>query len=540
VSFGTSGSNSNGGQYFYDGDGKRVKKIVGAETTVFVYNASGQMVEEYSRATPTQNPTTSYLTTDTLGTPRINTDASGQVKARHDYLPFGEEIIGLSGRTTTQGYSVADGVRQKFTSYERDNESGLDFAQNRYYSSALGRFTSPDEPFVGQDEENPQTWNLYAYTSNNPLVRVDLDGKRWFYKNIYDENGNLINRDVQWVNPNEDGTYTSPGEGWVGFIPAKERPELTTCTNGTWNACNRIAYLGENADGSPTVRNLWTGRVEDASEHIFAALLAGRILSAIRGAVTAYRAWKVVREVCFVAGTPVWTKDGLKPIEEIRVSDEVLSYNEKTEQIEYKAVVKAFKKFSEEILSVSIEGETEPLGVTPNHPFYVRVHQARDNTNTGDDDEGEWLEARKLKVGNQVKLASGSWARVLKIERQSGGEAVYNFEAADNHNYFVGQIGLLVHNTGDCLPVVNKAVNSKLPHAVTQALERGFPGNREQAANALRELSNQITQNGFPQGTIRDTARADRVLVPLNDRLYAVYQVAANGTAKLQTVLIKR
>jgi hypothetical protein len=41
-------------------------------------------------------------------------------------------------------------------------------------------FPSPDEPFAGQDEEDPQTWNLYSYTSGNPLSRVDEDGRRWF------------------------------------------------------------------------------------------------------------------------------------------------------------------------------------------------------------------------------------------------------------------------------------------------------------------------------------------------------------------------
>ena len=36
------------GQYYFDGDGKRVKKISSTETTVFVYNASGTLVAEYS------------------------------------------------------------------------------------------------------------------------------------------------------------------------------------------------------------------------------------------------------------------------------------------------------------------------------------------------------------------------------------------------------------------------------------------------------------------------------------------------------------
>ena len=73
-------------------------------------------------------------------------DQSGSLEgvSRHDYLPFGEELhAGQGGRTTAQGY-VGDNVRQKFSLYERDNETELDYAQARYYSSTQGRFTSVD------------------------------------------------------------------------------------------------------------------------------------------------------------------------------------------------------------------------------------------------------------------------------------------------------------------------------------------------------------------------------------------------------------
>ncbi len=53
---------------------------------------------------------------------------------RHDYFPFGEEIYaGPGGRMTEQGYNVANGVRQKFTGYERDNETGLDYTQKGHH-----------------------------------------------------------------------------------------------------------------------------------------------------------------------------------------------------------------------------------------------------------------------------------------------------------------------------------------------------------------------------------------------------------------------
>jgi RHS repeat-associated protein len=107
----------------------------------------------------------SYLTADHLGSPRINTDQNGEVTARHDYQPFGEEIQRAS-------YG-ADAVRQQFTSYERDNEIDLDFAQNRYYSSPHGRFTSPDPLLSSGRVENAQTWNRYNYVLGNPLRYSD-------------------------------------------------------------------------------------------------------------------------------------------------------------------------------------------------------------------------------------------------------------------------------------------------------------------------------------------------------------------------------
>jgi RHS repeat-associated protein len=196
--------------YLYDGDGHRVKKTVAdtGEQTVFVYDACGQLIEEYSNnalqtgyiyagdrllATETSTGTT-YLTSDELGTPRIKTDQSGNVVNRNDYLPFGEDIFaGIGSRSTALKYDV-DNVRQKFTGKIRDTETGLDYFEARYYASKWGRFTNPDE-FTGGPEElvefdgmighnptfyaelgDPQSLNKYQYCLNNPLRYIDPDG----------------------------------------------------------------------------------------------------------------------------------------------------------------------------------------------------------------------------------------------------------------------------------------------------------------------------------------------------------------------------
>lgn len=71
---------------------------------------------------------------------------------------------------------LTDDVRQQFTGYERDNEINLDFAQARYYNSQHGRFTSPDDFRNDTNLKDAQSWNLYVYVRNNPLVFVDPTG----------------------------------------------------------------------------------------------------------------------------------------------------------------------------------------------------------------------------------------------------------------------------------------------------------------------------------------------------------------------------
>ena len=123
-----------------------------------------------------------WLVSDQLGTPRIVLDLTGSqanVK-RHDYLPFGEElVVPIGGRSVAQGYSGGDGVRQQFTSKERDTETGLDYFGARYYSSVQGRFTGVDPENAGAFISYPQSWNGYAYSLNNPLRFIDPDGLRW-------------------------------------------------------------------------------------------------------------------------------------------------------------------------------------------------------------------------------------------------------------------------------------------------------------------------------------------------------------------------
>jgi len=132
----------------------------------------------------------SWLVTDHLGTPRMILDETGSLAnvKRHDYLPFGEELFApAGGRSPALGYVSGDGVRQQFTQKERDLETGLDYFGARYYSATQGRFTSVDPLMASAVAVDPQSWNRYAYVSNNPLRFVDDDGRI-----RRDRSGNII------------------------------------------------------------------------------------------------------------------------------------------------------------------------------------------------------------------------------------------------------------------------------------------------------------------------------------------------------------
>ena len=109
----------------------------------------------------------------------------------YDYVPFGRMLnSGDSLRNTgcypsNPDYELASRLPQKFTGKERDAETRLDYFEARYFSAAQGRFLSADpfspiDELIGQEFDdylaNPQYWNKYAYSLNNPLKYKDSDG----------------------------------------------------------------------------------------------------------------------------------------------------------------------------------------------------------------------------------------------------------------------------------------------------------------------------------------------------------------------------
>ena len=96
-------------------------------------------------------------------------DRTGSVRAngngeRFNYYPYGQEMQ----PTTDQ--------RTKFGTYFRDG-NGVDYADQRYYANAMGRFLTPDPGGIRTaNPKIPTSWNRYAYTNGDPVNHSDPRG----------------------------------------------------------------------------------------------------------------------------------------------------------------------------------------------------------------------------------------------------------------------------------------------------------------------------------------------------------------------------
>ncbi|MBT0664886.1 hypothetical protein KI809_11295 [Geobacter pelophilus] len=159
--------------FVYDGNGKRVKKTVGASSRIYIDNlhecATSDGCGNYIFANNTRiafhtGVKTYFYHPDHLGSTSIVTDAAGnQVESVH-YDPFGETVQD----------NGTEKVLHKFTGQEQDYEVGLYNYGARLYDPEIGRFITPDS--IVPDYTNPQSLNRYAYVRNNPMKFVDPTG----------------------------------------------------------------------------------------------------------------------------------------------------------------------------------------------------------------------------------------------------------------------------------------------------------------------------------------------------------------------------
>ncbi len=171
----TSGTLTTG--FTYNGAGDRVAKTVGGVTTDYVLDPAAGLTQVLQETTAGQattylyghdllaqydSGTWAYHVNDGLGSVRGLADPAGQVVASYRFSPFGAPM-GESG-----------GEPYGYTGEQWDASTGLVYLRARYYDPGVGRFVSKDQ--WGGHEQKPQTLNMFAYVTNNPINQIDPSG----------------------------------------------------------------------------------------------------------------------------------------------------------------------------------------------------------------------------------------------------------------------------------------------------------------------------------------------------------------------------
>jgi RHS repeat-associated protein len=170
--------------YAYDGQNRRIFSWSGSldslnnpiNYTVNVYTPGGQKLSAY-----TMSPNTSSCgATPCLSAALATSDQyfGGRRLAIMDQL-------GSAGTSSSPGPSYFPWGEPRgtnpqdawsYASYWTDSATGLDYANNRYYSNAYGRFMTPDLSRSSSGPSDPQSWNRYPYAVGDPVNRYDPSG----------------------------------------------------------------------------------------------------------------------------------------------------------------------------------------------------------------------------------------------------------------------------------------------------------------------------------------------------------------------------
>jgi RHS repeat-associated protein len=189
-------------EHFYDavGRGRRVKKVVGNDTTRFVYHGL-HCVEEYDGsggllrlfafgddidqvvmmeapdvADVNDNQNTSevlrfHYHTQLVGSVTQVTGPNQGVVESYEFDPYGATTIKDQGGSTVSASPIGNPFM--YTGRRLDEETGLYYYRARHYSPALKRFVQRD-PLEYVDGPNAA-----AYVSNRPTASTDPTGLKW-------------------------------------------------------------------------------------------------------------------------------------------------------------------------------------------------------------------------------------------------------------------------------------------------------------------------------------------------------------------------
>jgi RHS repeat-associated protein len=280
----------NGADYHYDGHGRRTLTADPGVREYSIYDLSGNLVStlpntgavatnyinlQGKAVAQTISGVTTYLHSDSLGSPIAATNDGGAWLWYEEYQPYGLKLNGVSEKIG-------------FTGHVYDADTGLTYMQARLYDPLVGRFLSTDP--IAFNASSPFTFNRYAYANNNPYRYTDPTGQclQCFAAVAGALIAGAVNVGVQMAT-NEPGVginWASAGRSAVvgAIAGATGVGVVAAIESATGRAVATTALGGVFGGTSKAVENVATGK--PAGEGVATAVAIGAVV-AVAGQVVA-------------------------------------------------------------------------------------------------------------------------------------------------------------------------------------------------------------------------------------------------------------
>ena len=323
---------------------------------------------------------------------------------------YAYDVWGKVSAKDASGQAVAiPQSRFLYTAREFDTETGLYHYRTRAYSPTLGRFLQTDSiDFDGGDV------NLFRYVANAPLNYNDPlglcpdDGLWLLGISLPNTFLNLL-RLAKLIS----GITTIGGSpGTINKqppTPQRPPPAISAPASG-----GGLPPGGGTSGGSGGGKGVGPGPGYGAGGG---------------GAAGA-------TPTCFIKGTLVLTPNGLVPIENLKVGDMVIAFNQESNNQEPKKVTRLIR--GEDEIFYAIKVKSSIVYCTARHSFYVDGHMQTAESLKG---KASLFAILNKKAGN-IELMYGIVRAAQEVKRQE----VFNISVEKCHNYFVGNDRILCSN----------------------------------------------------------------------------------------------
>ncbi len=443
--------------FLYDNEGNRVLQRVNTTnvTDTITFDGYSETVLSGGTITPTKyyningqrvamrtNSTLSYLLSDVLGSSTIALTSTGSTQAVQLFAPYG--AIRYSQGTMPTTYN--------FTGQRLDSQTGLLYYNFRYYDPVSGRFVRADTTQTNAGGMDP-----YAYVGNNPEGRTDPTGHCWPWCTALigaavgavigvavttvtsyattgkpPSGGELLQAAVSGAVSGAIVGLLGPGASVVGAIG------IGALTGAAGGVAGRLAYNGV------TGKSWSAGLVQAGVEGAVIGGLTGGVFKAAAPLLGRVGRALADGSCSFTPDTPVTTDHGKRSIGKLRVGNEVLAYNPKTQKMEPEPILHVWIHADNDLIDITIAtvshspshkvqvSRGEVLHTTSEHPFLTL--------------EKGFLPAGHLSIGMHILRADGGVGIIIGWKIVPGTMVMYNLEVAHDHTFTVGDGQWIVHN----------------------------------------------------------------------------------------------